>query len=186
MAVQPDPDEFLAKHRPTLSLLARIQMPGWMRSKLDSSDLVQQTLLEAHRDRVRVEAMPRMEQAAFLRRCLNNNLIDAVRKFRPHQIEVDVLGSSARIESWLAAEDSSPSDRVAREERLQRLAEALAALPENQGRAVEMKHLQGLAVRDIAQQMGCTESAVGGLLRRGVRQLRQHLGANMGASDASA
>lgn len=186
MANQHDPDDFLAKHRPALGLIARLQLPAWLQRKLDASDLVQQTLLEAHRERARLAALPEPELAAYLRRCLSHNLIDAVRKFRPNQGEVDVQKSSARIESWLAASDSSPSDRLAREERLQRLAAALAALPDSQRTAVELKHLHGLNVRDIAVQMGCTESAVGGLLRRGVRELRERLGAFSGESNASA
>jgi RNA polymerase sigma-70 factor, ECF subfamily len=186
MSNQPDPDDLLARHRPALGLLARIQLPAWLQPKLDPSDLVQQTLLEAHRERARLAALPASELAAYLRRCLNHNLIDAVRKFRRHSVEVDVQESSARIESWLVASDSSPSDRVAREERLQQLAASLTALPDNQRMAIELKHLHGLAVRDIALQMGCTYSAVGGLLRRGVRELRERLGAFSGGSNASA
>ena len=183
MAAQYDPDDFLARHRAALGLLARVQMPAWLRPKLDPSDLVQQTLLEAHRERGRLEALPVPERAAYLRRCLSHNLIDAVRKFRPNQGEVGLQQSSARIELWLAADDSLPSERLAREELLQRMAETLAALPENQRLAVELKHLHGLAVREIASQIGCTESAVGGLLRRGVRELRKRL--TLGESNAA-
>jgi RNA polymerase sigma-70 factor (ECF subfamily) len=169
-----------------LGLLARLQMPAWLRPKLDSSDLVQQTLLEAERERDRLAAMPESERAAYLRRCLSHNVIDAVRKFRPDQAWVSVEKSSARIESWLAAEDSTPSERSAREDQLRRLAEALAALPDDQRTAVELKHLNGLSVREIAEQMARTPSAVGGLLRRGVRELRERLGAIPGELDAGA
>src|SRR5262249_2615584 len=116
MSARLTPDDFLARHRPALGLLARLQMPAWLRPKLDSSDLVQQTLLEAQRDRGRLAAMPESERAAYLRRCLCHNVIDAVRKFRPDQAWVSVEKSSARIESWLAAEDSTPSERSARED----------------------------------------------------------------------
>ena len=174
------PSDLLAGHRSALGLLARVQMPAWLRRKLDPSDLVQQTMLEAHRERARLEALPLTDRAAYLRRCLCNNLIDAARKFKPNMAEVEVQNSSARIESWLAADISLPGERLAREERLQELAVALAALPENQCTAVELKHLQGLSVREIARQIGCTEVAVGGLLRRGVRELRSRLGADWG------
>ena len=77
MTAQPNPDDFLARHRPALGLLARLQMPAWLRPKLDSSDIVQQTLLEAERERDRLAVMPESERAAYLRRCLSHNVIDA-------------------------------------------------------------------------------------------------------------
>ena len=150
MADGHDPDDLFAKHRSGLGLLARLQLPAWLRAKLDPSDLVQQTLLEAHRERDRLAALPDSDCAAYLRRCLSNNLIDAVRKFRPSLREVDLEKSSARIESWLAADDTQPSERLAREERLNQLVDALATLPESQRMAVEWKHLKGLSIRDIA------------------------------------
>ena len=185
MADEPAPGDFFAKHRSGLGLLARLQLPAWLRPKLDPSDLVQQTLLEVHRERDRLAALPDSDCAAYLRRCLKHNLIDAVRKFRPSLREVDFEKSSARIESWLAADDTQPGERLAREERLKQLADALAALPESQRTAVECKYLQGLAVREIASRMGCSDSAVGGLLRRGVRELRRLLGTTPGATDDS-
>jgi RNA polymerase sigma-70 factor (ECF subfamily) len=83
--------------------------------------------------------------------------------------------SSARLEKWLAAEQSAPSEHVMRQEQLQRLADALARLPEDQRRAVELHHLKGLPVAEVAQEMGRSNSAVGALLFRGLTKLREWL-----------
>ena len=83
--------------------------------------------------------------------------------------------SAARLEAWLAAEQSSPSQQAQRHERAVRLAEALARLPENQREAVVLRHWHGCSLAEIGERLGCTTTAVTGLLHRGLRKLRQQL-----------
>ena len=62
-----------------------------------------------------------------------------------------------------------------RGEELVRLAHAIARLPEDQRRVVELHYLKGLAVADVAEQIGRTRPAAVGLLFRGLKRLRELL-----------
>ncbi|MFO0880372.1 MAG: sigma-70 family RNA polymerase sigma factor [Gemmataceae bacterium] len=175
----PAPERF----RDYLLFLARSCL-GWKeQARLSPSDVVQQTLLEAHQKQHQFRGHTDAEMAAWLRQMLAYRLADAQRALgralrdvsRECSLEAMLDDSSARMGSWLAGEQSSPSDHAVREEELLRLAGALAQLPTDQQQAVERKHLHGQTIAAIAQEMGRTEAAVGGLLRRGMTQLRELL-----------
>jgi RNA polymerase sigma-70 factor (ECF subfamily) len=80
--------------------------------------------------------------------------------------------SSARLEAWLAAEQSSPSQRAERNEQLLRLAAALEALTEAQREAVTLHHLHHCTLEDVGRHLERSPAAVAGLIRRGLKQLR--------------
>ena len=177
------PDLGLDPYREYLHLLARLQLPPALRSKVDPSDIVQQTLVKAHQYRGQFRGRSEGEWAAWLRRILANTLADAVRKFQrevalEHSLAEGVDESSARLEAWLAADQSSPSEQVVRQEQLLRLADALGQLPEDQRLAVELHHLKDESVVEIARRMGRTVPSVTGLLRRGLKKLRELLDEN--------
>jgi len=173
----------LERFRDFLTLLARLQLAPRLQGKVDLSGVVQQTLLEAHQCSARLEEFNDGQRAAWLRKALANNLTDEIRRLttaardvsRERSLEEALQDSSARLNAWLAAEQSSPSEHAVREEELLRLADALARLPPEQRTAVELHHLHGCPVAQIARQMGRSDGAVGALLARGLKKLRQLL-----------
>jgi RNA polymerase sigma-70 factor (ECF subfamily) len=172
----------LESFRGYLQLLARLQLGPELRGKIDSSDVVQETLLRAHRNREQFQGRTEAEQAGWLRTILAHSLADAARKLAPNgrhgreqSLEAAIEQSSLRLEAMLATGLSSPSGKAVRNEQLQRLADALATLPDDQRAAVELRHLQGLSMAQIGQRMNRSVASVGGLLQRGLRGLRQCL-----------
>jgi RNA polymerase sigma-70 factor (ECF subfamily) len=164
----------LTRFEPALLQWATSQLPGWVRGKLDPADLVQQTLLEVVAAD-KFAGRPDHEVLAYLRRALTHNLIDAARKFAPTKADAAALDSSVRLADWLAADQTSPSERADRNERYARMAVALADLPEAQRAAVELRYLQGMKVTEIATILGRSEGAVSLLLHRAVSKLRLEL-----------
>jgi RNA polymerase sigma-70 factor (ECF subfamily) len=171
------------KYRAYLRLLASLQIDPRLRTKLDASDVVQETLLKAHENLKQFRGQSDAEMAGWLRQILANQLAQALRQFGRQRrnvalersIEANLENSSKRLEGWLAAADSSPNQRAERNEQMLRLAEALAQLPDDQRSALEMRYLQGLAVADIAGLLERSEPSVTGLLRRGLKRLRELL-----------
>jgi RNA polymerase sigma-70 factor (ECF subfamily) len=173
----------LERFREYLLLLARLQLDPRWQAKLDPADVVQQTLLQAHQARDQFRGQSAGEQAAWLRQILARVLANVARDLgrakrdvgRERSLEAALEESSARLEGWLAAEQSSPSESVERHERLLRLAEALAQLPKDQREAVTLHHLQGWSLAELAKHLGRSEAAVAGLLHRGFKKLRELL-----------
>lgn len=174
------PEQF----REYLKLLARIHIAERLKSKLDPSDIVQQTLLEAHRKRSQFRGTSEAEMAGWLRQMLACTLADAVRALgrakrdvrREWSLEAALDQSSRRIEAWWIAEQSSPSQQAQRHEQAARLADALATLPEAHREALTLRYCQGCSLAEISQRLGRTPAAISGLLKRGLRQLRVLLG----------
>lgn len=177
------PGDGLECYREYLRLLARLQLDGRLRGKVDLSGVVQQTLLEAHQALGRFPERGHDLTVSWLRQILANNLRDEVRKYataardaaRERSLEAALDASSSQLDAWLAAEQSSPSQRAERNEQLLALADALAQLPEDQRLAVELHHLQGRPLAEVAGQLDRSKGAVAALLFRALKHLRLHL-----------
>jgi RNA polymerase sigma-70 factor (ECF subfamily) len=169
----------LEDYRPYLRLLARLQLDPRLQGKLDPSDVVQETLLRAHAKRDQFRGKTDAELVAWLRRILANQLTDSLRRYglaaRDVGLERGLEESAARLEALLEDSTDSPAQHSVRQEELLQLSEALDGLPQDQRVAVELKHLHGWPVERIAKQMSRSKTAVGGLLRRGLKKLRDTL-----------
>lgn len=172
------------RYRNYLLVLARTQLPvtNSLRNKLSASDLVQEALLKAHESLPQFAGTTEAELMGWLRVILANTMADAIRHFsrkkRNAGLEESVrqdLDDSSDQMSRLAGNDTSPSQHALRNERAVILSQALSALPEDQAAAINLRYLRGFSVQEVAAAMDRTQAAVAGLLRRGLKDLRERL-----------
>jgi len=163
--------------------LARLSFPAHLRSKLDPEDVVQETFLKAQKADAPLVKRTESETRVFLRKVFKTTLLDQIRIFdrgrrsaaMEQSLEAAGDESKARLEAWLAAIQTSPSQGAARNEQVVRLSSALAAVPANQRQALELRYLKGRSLAETAQAMAITIPAAAGLVRRGIEALRERL-----------
>jgi RNA polymerase sigma-70 factor (ECF subfamily) len=173
----------LERFRSYLRLVAKMGIAGELRGKVDASDVVQQTFLEAHRAQDDFKGTDTAQQAAWLKQILARNLLDARRALRrdkrdiarERSLDATIGESSGRMEDWLLQAQTSPSGIVAREERVLLLAEALAALPEDEQEALLLRYCRGYALEAVGEELGVTRKVASRLLRQGMATLRRNL-----------
>ena len=175
----------MEQHDWLLALLKRKLSAGVHRS-FDAEDVLQQVYVEAFQGIGRFE--PRSDHAfrCWLEAIAEHRLIDAVRvasaqKRGGHagkEMNCIALGNASYVNllEEIAAELTSPSGVVARDEALSILRLQLSLLSEDQRQAVELRHLHGLNREEIATRMGRTPDEVRGLIYRGMEQLRERMG----------
>src|SRR5215212_2473656 len=119
-------DEALERFREYLRLLARLQVEPRLQARVDLSGVVQQTLLEAHLALGQLRGRTEAQTLAWLRKILAHNLADEVRKHATGKrdarlergLDQGLQQSSSRLEAWLAADQTSPSQRAIRHEQM--------------------------------------------------------------------
>jgi RNA polymerase sigma-70 factor (ECF subfamily) len=173
----------LEQFRPYLQLLARMTWDKRLQPKLDSSDLVQQALLQAQQALEQFRGETHAELAAWLRKILASVLAHATRDLgrdkrdprRECSLEQLVEESSRRLAGGLAGDDTGPVQKAESHERAQRVADAVEQLDEAQRDAIVLHFWQGYSVQEVAQHLDRSPAAVAGLLHRGIKKLKASL-----------
>jgi RNA polymerase sigma-70 factor (ECF subfamily) len=173
----------LEAQRTALHRLAEGRLGERIEVRVDASDIIQQTFLEAHRSFPQFAGQNARELMAWLQAILDHKVAGAVRDHtillkrdvRREQSLDDSQGGKGPLKQQLDAGLSSPSEKAIREEEGRRLAEALETLPADQREAVRLRHLEGWALADIAGHLGRSPAATAGLIKRGMQALRRQL-----------
>jgi RNA polymerase sigma-70 factor, ECF subfamily len=175
--------ELLEHYRNYLRLMAQSMIGSTMRIKLESSDLVQDTFLKAHRDFAQFAGRTERELVAWLRQILAHSLANQVKHHRvqgrdhrrQESLERLLEQSSLAIRDALAAPAPSPSETASRHEEADLLADAVNRLPTDYREAFVLRTLEHIPFEEVAARMGRSTGAVRMLWARAVRRLNQML-----------
>lgn len=157
---------------------ASADFPRVLSSKMDASDIVQQSLVEADRGLQDFCGTSAGELRVWLDRLVQRNLIDAKRHFcetRKRNLGQEVPLANTSGASLAHDISVTASAIVQRREVDEELESAIAQLPERRRRVVELRHRYRLSYADIAAQMGMSETAARKLWSRSLDDLRSLL-----------
>lgn len=171
------------RFREYLRLMARIGLDRKLQRRLDPSDLVQETLLEAHRSMHQFRGEGVEQQAAWLRQILAHNLANAARDHGrarrdvalEESLEQAMAGSSIRLAGWAEERQPSPSSVAVRGEEVLRLSDAIATLEADEAEVLFRRYWQGAPLDEIGRLLGISRFAASRLLRRAHARLRVKL-----------
>jgi RNA polymerase sigma-70 factor (ECF subfamily) len=178
-----DFDNVFRRYQGYLRFLAETNLDRRLRQKIDPSDVVQETMIQAFRAWGDLRGDSEGERLAWLRQILIRTLLHAVRDFgrakrdiareRPLVLVADQ--SSACLEALCVADLTSPSQIAVRAEELVQVADALNKLPNQQRAAVLAYYWHSRSLADIGSEMHRTPPAVAGLIYRGIKRLNAEL-----------
>jgi RNA polymerase sigma-70 factor, ECF subfamily len=177
-------ERLFALCRSYLGLAARSQVETWLRRKVDASDLVQETMLEACRDFDRFEGRTEQEWLAWLRKILAHNAADFVRRYRGTAKRAagrevpfrDPADSQSPGAPEPAAQQLTPSQEFLQLDTELRMTAALSELPPDYQEVIVLRNLQRLSFNEVAERMGRSRPAVQMLWMRAIRKLQEVMG----------
>jgi RNA polymerase sigma-70 factor (ECF subfamily) len=179
--------ELLERYRDNLRRMVATRLDRRLAPRIDPSDVVQETLAVASR---RMDEYLRDQPLPFfgwLRQIAGERVIDThrrhvlsqrrsiTRESRAPDLPDD---SAAGLARRLMANDTSPSNRLLRQERRDQVMAALAGLAPRDREVLAMRHLEQLSTSEIADALGITVGAVEARLLRALIRLRCHLEAD--------
>lgn len=161
-------DELAREWTPRLEALVRLKLGRELRARVEVDDLVQETLLGAWRS---IDTLRSPGGAAFFRWLagIANHVVANEARCHRRRPVVPETGEAA-------ASDPSPSRAMRRDERFDRLEEALDAMSPDHREVVLLARIEGLSLAEVAARMNRSPGAVAQLLWRALRQLRERFG----------
>ena len=173
--------QLFSRHRKALHQAIELRIDPQLRSRVDASDVVQETQLEAYRRLNDYLSRRPMPFRLWLRKTAQERLIDLRRKHvqadrRAVGREVSLPDQSTlQLAGQLLANLPSPSQRAVRNEIAGRVRQAITRLPEADREVLLMRSFEGLTNQETACILGIEPATASKRLGRAVRRLRDSL-----------
>ena len=165
--------EIIARLQGYLLLIANGQMRENLQAKFGASDIVQNSLLDAHAGIDEFKGSTEAEMRAWLKQIVMHNLADEGRRYTSAQSRnVNRERSLEVMTTPLKTQGSGITKAIEAEADKQKLAKAVSRLNARQQRVVEGRHRFNYTYKEIADQLGITEVAARKIWSRALEQLR--------------
>jgi RNA polymerase sigma-70 factor (ECF subfamily) len=167
--------------RDYLLLIANRRLDPDLRAKAGASDLVQETFLQADRDFGQFRGRTSRDLLAWLCGILRHNLADFRAHYRDRaarQVSQERpldAGDAHKVRARLTADTPAPDEKAVAAEEQQAFQQALARLPEDSRRAIELRNLEGRSFAEVGEALGRSAAAARKLWFRAVERLHQVL-----------
>ena len=161
-------EKLFARHRPYLRQVVSLRLDPKLRARVDASDVVQETHLEAVRrlpDYLERRPMPFrlwLRKTAYERLLMiERHHVDAQRRAVGREVALPDR-SSLQLFGQLLAAGSTPSQQLSRAELARRVRQAVACLADIDKEILLMRNLEGLSNHEVAQVLEITNGWVKG------------------------
>jgi RNA polymerase sigma-70 factor (ECF subfamily) len=169
-------EDLIAQLRHRVHQQAQERFGPHPRARLDASDIAQEVSLRVHRqfDQLKGQTFPQL--LAWVEEIFLNYLADchkyngAARRDARRQVAGDNLFPD------LAADTALPSQRLLHAEEKARLEQALHRLPEQQRLVFQLRFIEQLPFKEVAQRAGVSAGNARVLFLRATEKLRKELG----------
>lgn len=172
-------EELVAVHAGRLAAFVRARAGELVREQEAVEDLVQSVCREALADLSQVEYRGDREFRSWLFMLATRKILDRKKFYQREcrdvgrEVGLPDAGVSRLLDAYGTV--ATPSRIASAREELARIEAAIAALPEPQRDAVLYVKLLGISYADVAERLSRSESAVRGLVARGLSELAERL-----------
>ena len=174
----------MTRHVAQLQRQVRTQLGPMLQAKVDADDVVQEALLDAHRQFDSFRGTTESDFGSWLRQIVMGHLAKIARSFlgtraREATLERSIHAppedSSAAWTHQLVNSESTPSGKLSNHEQFLLLQQILSELPADYRNVVTLRAFDGCTFAEIAERMDRTVDSVQKLWVRGVMLLRRSL-----------
>jgi RNA polymerase sigma-70 factor, ECF subfamily len=175
-------DDLFSRHRGKLRRAIMLRMDRRVAARIDASDVVQETYLEAHKRLPKYLKQGNMPFSLWLHWLAREKLLELHRRHlgaqkRAVQFEVPLIpvNSSAELVSGILGQMTTPSQAFFRMELANQLRAALGMLDDDERDLILWRHFEQRSASEMALLLNITEAAASKRYVRAVERLRKLL-----------